>query len=283
MIFDPRKLQSQSGRTQNREFYSSERQQLFLFLAASLQRTPSIVINNKERKVGKRILLTLGILLLGTTWQALQARTADGETPTAESICDQLRAEGVTKGLYGLCIAFCEAQDLDFHPKSDHSGLEFPGAKLLEAYERKRGPDDPRMPCLVVASFCPCFNSALCQEVLRTTGQGQCQIDNLATIADAFPQQLCDNEDVCANINDEVQTRAIDRCSQGNPPLTTVVSVGITNKGNVCQVSITATEQEGPRVNRFFLDAETAEICLDELNEFDPENDTEPLVHMCGL
>ena len=41
----------------------------------------------------------------------LMAQTPDGETPAEETVCDPLKADGITKGLYGLCVAFCEAQD----------------------------------------------------------------------------------------------------------------------------------------------------------------------------
>lgn len=37
------------------------------------------------------------------------AQTPDGETPANEGVCDELI--GLTPGLYGLCVAFCEAQD----------------------------------------------------------------------------------------------------------------------------------------------------------------------------
>ena len=37
--------------------------------------------------------------------------TPDLETPAEEGVCDSLKANTVTRGLYGLCVAFCEAQD----------------------------------------------------------------------------------------------------------------------------------------------------------------------------
>ena len=47
---------------------------------------------------------------------AASAQTPDGQTPAGESVCDALQAEGVTRGLYGLCVAFCEAQDWESCP-----------------------------------------------------------------------------------------------------------------------------------------------------------------------
>ena len=37
------------------------------------------------------------------------AQTPDGLAPVNEGVCDDLI--GGTPGLYGLCVAFCEAQD----------------------------------------------------------------------------------------------------------------------------------------------------------------------------
>jgi hypothetical protein len=34
-----------------------------------------------------------------------------GQTPAQEGVCDLLNDEGVTKGLYSLCLAFCGEQD----------------------------------------------------------------------------------------------------------------------------------------------------------------------------
>jgi hypothetical protein len=55
-------------------------------------------------------LLSCFAVVLLTVPMAL-AQTPDGETPAEEAVCDPLQADGVTKGLYGLCVAFCEAQD----------------------------------------------------------------------------------------------------------------------------------------------------------------------------
>ena len=38
------------------------------------------------------------------------AQTPDGQTPAKDTACDVVKG---SKGLYGLCVAFCEAQDLD--------------------------------------------------------------------------------------------------------------------------------------------------------------------------
>lgn len=68
------------------------------------------------------------------------ATTPDTVTPANEGVCDTLKASG--GGLYGLCVAYCEAQDLDMFDK------EPPSTKILENYRRKMQPGDPDMPCV---------------------------------------------------------------------------------------------------------------------------------------
>ncbi len=78
------------------------------------------------------------------------AGTPDGETPATEDVCDVLK-DG-TPGLYGLCVAYCEAQDLD----DDVLKQKPSNSKLLVVYNKKRKPDDPVMPCLL-PDVPPCF------------------------------------------------------------------------------------------------------------------------------
>lgn len=79
------------------------------------------------------------------------ASTPDGQTPANEGVCDQLKADGITKGLYGLCVAYCEAQDLDTVDK------EPPNSKILGNYNKKKTVTDPAMPCIQVP--CPCWSA----------------------------------------------------------------------------------------------------------------------------
>ena len=79
------------------------------------------------------------------------ASTPDGETPANEGVCNVL--QGGTPGLYGLCVAYCEAQDLDIV-----GDKETPNNKILANYRRKMAVDDPDMPCIQVP--CPCWSEA---------------------------------------------------------------------------------------------------------------------------
>lgn len=90
--------------------------------------------------------------LMGLTMMSgsAMAQTADGETPANEGVCNVL--QGHTPGLYGLCIAYCEAQDLDLV-----GDKETPNNKILNNYRKKMQAGDPDMPCIQVP--CPCWNA----------------------------------------------------------------------------------------------------------------------------
>ena len=81
---------------------------------------------------------------------SVMASTPDGETPANEGVCDVLI--GATPGLFGLCNAYCEAQDLDSFDK------EPPRSKILGNYNKKKNAGDPDMPCMQVP--CPCWTDA---------------------------------------------------------------------------------------------------------------------------
>ena len=96
------------------------------------------------------------------------AQTPDGQTPAIEAVCDPLQDDGITKGLYGLCVAFCEAQDyaneFDTITIEELVALEdsAPSGRILANYNKKKdkanNPADPEMPCILVQEPCPCFD-----------------------------------------------------------------------------------------------------------------------------
>lgn len=77
------------------------------------------------------ILLLAAALALGADGAA--AKTPDGETPAVEHVCDDLAGAA-----FGLCNAFCEAQDCELQEELDTSCLQ-----LLESYRRQTGEDPP--------------------------------------------------------------------------------------------------------------------------------------------
>lgn len=95
------------------------------------------------------------------------AKGPDGVTPANEGVCDVLLEDGVTKGLYGMCVAYCEAQDLA-DPSEPITPAEFealpeakgPNGKILRNYLKKMKDTDPHMPCIKVEEPCPCFDDA---------------------------------------------------------------------------------------------------------------------------
>jgi hypothetical protein len=88
---------------------------------------------------------------LAATSTPVMATTPDGETPANEGACDSLKTNA-TPGLYGLCVAYCEAQDLDTFDK------EPANTKILANYNNKKQAGDPDMPCVKVP--CPCWTDA---------------------------------------------------------------------------------------------------------------------------
>ena len=87
--------------------------------------------------------IALGLLVTGPS----AAVTPDGITPNDEVVCDGLK--GATPGLYGLCVAYCEATDSpeDLTTEAKIASLPKPSAKLLAKYNSKRQDGDPQMPC----------------------------------------------------------------------------------------------------------------------------------------
>ena len=111
------------------------------------------------------LLLSVGIVAVTPSGFA---KTPDSKTPAEEAICDPLKADGTTKGLYGLCVAFCEAQDHadigDPITEEDLIALaeSAPSGRILESYNKKKSDEDPNMPCVLVQEdeACPCWTPA---------------------------------------------------------------------------------------------------------------------------
>jgi hypothetical protein len=59
-------------------------------------------------------LLTLALMGVHPAW----AQAPDGETPAEEKACEKYKGEGAR---YGLCVAYCEAQDCDELLRGDES------------------------------------------------------------------------------------------------------------------------------------------------------------------
>jgi len=63
--------------------------------------------------------LLVGVLTLAfMSVHSVMAQTPDGETPAEEKACEKYKGEGAR---YGLCVAYCEAQDCDELLRGDES------------------------------------------------------------------------------------------------------------------------------------------------------------------
>ncbi|MBC8210748.1 MAG: hypothetical protein H8E21_06740 [Gammaproteobacteria bacterium] len=115
------------------------------------------------QKLLSSLLATLLVGLLSVTSPAY-AVTPDGVTPPNEGVCDPL--QGGTPGLYGLCVAFCEAQDLSSVavPTTEEElaalASTAPAGRILANYNKRKQPTDPAMPCIKVEEPCPCWSSS---------------------------------------------------------------------------------------------------------------------------
>jgi hypothetical protein len=65
----------------------------------------------EEGKMRKMMKVTVACALVGLVGLAW-AKTPDGQTPAEERVCD-----GLTGAAFGLCNAYCEAQDCDVHSR----------------------------------------------------------------------------------------------------------------------------------------------------------------------
>jgi hypothetical protein len=172
---------------------------------------------------------------------ATHANTPDGQTPAEESICDPLKADGITKGLYGLCVAFCEAQDFAEASipttEAELQSLEAsaPSGRILANYYKRKQESDPPMPCIVVEPPCTCFTteqlSAIDGTLILEDGSSvdigiSCPTNNPASVIAAEPPDLNSPNLRFINVNSGGTCQHIDR--QSSPQVTTVLSTNTT-------------------------------------------------------
>ena len=133
------------------------------------------------------------VAVAGLSSNQAMAETLDGLTPANEGACDLLK--GATPGLYGLCVAYCEAQDLDNIDK------EPPSSKILANYRRKMKVGDQDMPCIQVS--CPCYSN---NELSVMSGDGIASCNRLIT------NKLRIDDDGVLNFADVDTSTGTERC-----------------------------------------------------------------------
>ncbi len=99
-------------------------------------------------------------------------------------VCDTLI--GATPGLYGLCVAYCEAHDADLL-----SELDVPNRRILENYNQKKTESDPPMPCVQSDPdeppvICPCWSADELLEVLPPTENIDLNFANACDSSDTY-------------------------------------------------------------------------------------------------
>ncbi|MCK4706549.1 MAG: hypothetical protein KAT90_13810 [Gammaproteobacteria bacterium] len=124
--------------------------------------------------IKKQYLARFGFILsvaLASISGSANATTPDGQTPANEGVCNPL--QGGTSGLYGLCVAYCEAQDLNTLDKNP------PSLRILANYNKKKQASDIDMPC--VSPQYSCFNQDELDSII-TTNQCQRYTDNSGSV-----------------------------------------------------------------------------------------------------
>lgn len=161
------------------------------------------------------------VVLSGLIGNVAIAVTPDGDTPANEGICDGL--QGGTSGLYGLCVAYCEAQDLDNIDKQP------PSSKILANYRKKMQVGDQDMPC--IQAPCPCFSN---DELTAMTGDGIASCNRLIT------NKLGIADDGILNFADVDKSASRERCRYVDVGGSTII---VRNQRLVDDVNSTAAEK----------------------------------------
>jgi hypothetical protein len=116
------------------------------------------------RKISLFVLIFSFIAIFSMPLSA--AGTTVGAAPATKGFCGGLKAPGITPGLYGLCVAYCEA------------GAN--SERVLDNYNRKRTGSDPAMPCLEVKAAtldCVCWNTLTMEDIGVGQGPVYCALD----------------------------------------------------------------------------------------------------------
>ena len=144
------------------------------------------------------------LVLFGGVTSTSIASTPDGETPANEGVCDVL--QGGSPGLYGLCVAYCEAQDLDMVESNDP-----PNSKILANYRKKMKAGDPDMPCLQTP--CPCWTADQLANIGSTGDMPVCTISTTSSTirvltTNAFQQAVANSSRNTCGFNDSTTVPA---------------------------------------------------------------------------
>ncbi|MFC1827781.1 hypothetical protein ACFLZQ_07635 [Thermodesulfobacteriota bacterium] len=121
----------------------------------------------KEKGMKKLLVVVLTLAMAMLTVNAFAAE---------ETQCDFLKGEG--KGLFGLCMAYCEAHDgpadITTMSEEDLAALNPSSLVLFDLFEKKAGVDGPELPCVNYIGECPVWT--------------QEELDRIGTLGGTFLQ-----------------------------------------------------------------------------------------------
>ena len=118
------------------------------------------------RKISLFVLILMLSFIAIFSMPLSAASTTASAPPATKSVCDGLKAENVTKALFGLCVAYCEA------------GAN--SERVLDNYNSKKKASDPVMPFLVIVEptlNCTCWNTLTADEIGQGLAPSSCTLD----------------------------------------------------------------------------------------------------------
>jgi len=128
----------------------------------------------------------------------LAGSAVSAQTPF-ETVCAPLHpSNGVTPGLFGLCVAYCVAQECNALDVPECGPELCSCSDVLDDYNDKRQPGDPAMPC--IQEECPCFDAQFLAD----------ELSNPAICIDGDEQTLINGSDPegCINAVAQVTVRS---------------------------------------------------------------------------
>jgi len=120
------------------------------------------------------IVAAVALFLLAVTLQTSSAKTPDGMPPSEEQVCS-----GLQGAAFGLCNAYCEAQDCDVHPRPSC-------AVLRRNFERVTG--CPVFPC---DAFCGDGTVNRDSEDCDPPGSAACADERICQMDCTCPEPAC--------------------------------------------------------------------------------------------
>ena len=150
-----------------------------------------------------KLLTVLSLSLLLQVSPVSAARVLSGGiAPSNAGICDAMSDSnpGLTKGLQGLCVAYCEARDYraDIGDVGALGRNDVAKGKILANYNRKKKAGDPDMPCVASNASCPAWSAA---EIAAVGSRGYSKIRDDHLLDVGYLNRLSDEERVVSKVD----------------------------------------------------------------------------------